>query len=116
MWAWGQDHIPFRFTPGEAWGSSGEGFVYLQKAVEKLTGMKLEDLARREVLDPLGMNRSRFVWDPALEGNTPTGINAQGRSEPLPREKEANAAGSLVTTAEDYGKFLVALLEGRGLK
>jgi CubicO group peptidase (beta-lactamase class C family) len=115
-WAWGQDHIPFRFAPGEAWGYSGEGFVYLQKAVEKLTGMKLEDLARREVLDPLGMNRSRFVWDPALEGNTPTGINAQGRSEPLPRDSEANAAGSLVTTAEDYGKFLVALLEGRGLK
>jgi CubicO group peptidase (beta-lactamase class C family) len=117
-WAWGQDHIPFQFTPGEAWGYSGEGFVYLQKAVEKLTGMNLADLARREVLDPLGMNRSRFVWDPALEGNIgdiPTGV-AQGRVEPLPRESEANAAGSLVTTAEDYGKFLVALLEGRGLK
>ncbi len=78
--------------------------------------MKLEDLARREVLDPLGMNRSRFVWDPALEGNTPTGINAAGQLQPLQRETEANAAGSLVTTAEDYGKFLAAVLEGRGLK
>ncbi|HET9228281.1 MAG TPA: serine hydrolase [Thermoanaerobaculia bacterium] len=115
-WAWGQDHIPFQFTPGEAWGYSGEGFVYLQKAVEKLTGMNLADLARREVFDPLGMNRSRLVWDPALEGNTLTGITAGGRLEPLPRPTEANAAGSLLTTAEDYGKFLVALLEGRGLR
>jgi CubicO group peptidase (beta-lactamase class C family) len=115
-WAWGQDHIPFQFVPGEAWGYSGEGFVYLQKAVEKLTGMNLADLARREVFDPLGMNRSRLVWDPALEGNTLTGITAGGRLEPLPRPTEANAAGSLLTTAEDYGKFLVALLEGRGLR
>ena len=38
-WAWGQDHIPIQLQPGEAWGYSGEGFVYLQKAVEKLTGM-----------------------------------------------------------------------------
>lgn len=115
-WAWGEDHIPFQFAPGEAWGYSGEGFVYLQKAVEKLTGMPLADLARREVFDPLGMTRSRLAWDPALEGNTVTGINAQGQLEPLPRPTEANAAGSLLTTAEDYGRFLVALLEGRGLK
>jgi CubicO group peptidase (beta-lactamase class C family) len=115
-WAWGQDHIPFQFTPGEAWGYSGEGYVYLQKAVEKLTGMNLADLARREVFDPLGMTRSRLVWDPALEGNTITGITAQGQLQPLPRETEANAAGSLLTTAEDYGRFLVAFLEGRGLK
>lgn len=115
-WAWGQDHIPFQFEPGEAWGYSGEGFVYLQKAVEKLAGMPLADLARREVFDPLGMTRSRLAWDPALEGNTVTGINAQGQTEPLPRPTEANAAGSLLTTAEDYGRFLVAVLEGRGLK
>lgn len=115
-WAWGQDHIPFQFAPGEAWGYSGEGFVYLQKAVEKLTGMPLADLARREVFDPLGMTRSRLAWDPALDGNTVSGINAQGQIEPLPREAEANAAGSLLTTAEDYGRFLVAVLEGRGLK
>lgn len=115
-WAWGQDHIPFQFAPGEAWGYSGEGFVYLQKAVEKLTGMPLADLARREVFDPLGMTRSRLAWDPALAGNTVSGINPQGQIEPLPREAEANAAGSLLTTAEDYGRFLVAVLEGRGLK
>ncbi|MEA2563839.1 MAG: hypothetical protein QOH06_5343 [Acidobacteriota bacterium] len=115
-WAWGEDHIPFQFTPGEAWGYSGEGMIYLQKAVEKLTGMPLAALARREVFDPLGMTRSRLVWDPAFESNTVTGINAQGQLEPLPRETEANAAGSLLTTAEDYGRFLVALLEGRGLK
>jgi CubicO group peptidase (beta-lactamase class C family) len=115
-WAWGQDHIPFRFTPGEAWGYSGEGFVYLQKAVEKLTAMPLADLARREVFDPLGMTRSRLVWDPALEGNTVSGVTPQGRIEPLPRLAEANAAGSLLTTAEDYSRFLTAFLEGRGLK
>lgn len=115
-WAWGQDHIPFQFTPGEAWGYSGEGFVYLQKAVEKLTGTPLADLARREVFDPLGMTRSRLAWDPALDGNVVSGIDAQGQIEPLPRRAEANAAASLLTTADDYGRFLVAALEGRGLK
>ena len=57
-----------------------------------------------------------LVWDPALEGNTVTGVKVLGELEPLPRPTEANAAGSLLTTAEDYGRFLVALLEGRGLK
>ncbi|MFL6290756.1 MAG: serine hydrolase [Thermoanaerobaculia bacterium] len=81
--------------------------------------MPVADLARREVFDPLGMTRSRLAWDPALEGGIGgivTGINAQGQLEPLPRETEANVAGSLLTTAADYGRFLVALLEGRGLK
>lgn len=115
-WALGQDHIPFQFAPDEAWGYSGEGFVYLQKAIEKLTGTPLADLARREVFDPLGMTRSRLAWDPALEGQTVSGVNAQGRVEPLPRRTESNAAASLLTTAEDYARFLVAFLEGRGLK
>lgn len=114
-WAWGQDHIPFQFAPGEAWGYSGEGFVYLQKAVEKLTGMSLVDLARREVFEPLGMTRSRLVSDDALGANAAVGVNAQGQLDKNPITV-ANAAASLLTTAEDYGRFLAAILEGRGLK
>lgn len=115
-WAVGEDHIPMQFNPGEAWGYSGEGYVYLQKVVEKLTGSTLADLAKKEIFEPFGMIRSGFVLDRELSSNAAIGLNEQGRSERIDPKEEANAAGSLLTTARDYGRFLTALLAGRGLK
>ncbi len=108
------DKLETRFSPGERFGYSGEGFVWLQKTIEKLTGTPLAELARREVFAPLGMTRSSLVWEEGFAGTA--GIAPSGAVEPQPRDREANAAASLVTTAEDYGRFLVAILEGTGLK
>ncbi|HYN19447.1 MAG TPA: serine hydrolase [Thermoanaerobaculia bacterium] len=115
-WALGQDHIPFQFSPAEAWGYSGEGYVYLQKVVEKLTGSTLPELARKEVFEPFGMVRSSFVWDSEISSAAAVGVNELGGVERINSRGEANAAASLLTTARDYGRFLVALLAGRGLK
>ncbi len=115
-WASGEDHIPFKFSPGESWGYSGEAFVYLQKTVEKLTGTPLADLARREVFEPLGMSRSSFVWNPEFESGAAMGVDAAGKVQRTNRRQEANAAASLLTTARDYARFLVAVLAGRGLE
>lgn len=60
---WGDGKLETRFLPGERFGYSGEGFVWLQKTVEKLTGTPLAELARREVFAPLGMTRSSLVWE-----------------------------------------------------
>lgn len=104
------------FAPGQRFSYSGEGFVYLQGVVMTITGQDLEEVAQQYVFKPLGMSRSSYRWQPAFENNCATPHNGFGQPEPLPRFQETNAAFSLQTTAADYGRLLVALLTGEGLK
>ena len=104
------------FKPGEKFSYSGEGFVYLSKVVEKITNMKFEDFIKKMVFEPLEMKSSSFIWQDRFDKlkvfNHDLLGNVSGRNE----RKESNAAASLETTAEDYAKFVVAVLNGKGLK
>lgn len=64
--------------PGERFSYSGEGYCYLQKVVEQITGRALDHLMRGCILEPLGMSSSSFVWrdaydDRATQGHDNTG-------------------------------------------
>ncbi|MFO7589051.1 MAG: serine hydrolase [Gemmatimonadota bacterium] len=112
---WGGTPLEFVADPGERWGYSGEGFVYLQKSVEARTGLTLEQIARREVFEPLGMSESHYVWIEAFD--TLAAIPHDELGDPASRRKPetGSAAGSLHTTASDYARFVVAILGGEGL-
>lgn len=112
---WGGDPLTLRFDPGTAYGYSGEAFVYLQKVIEHVTGHSLEELARREVFQPLGMTRSSFVWQERFAGNAAYATNWLWNVAPITKSPEANAAASLLTTATDYAQFVAAILNGTGL-
>ncbi|HYJ46559.1 MAG TPA: serine hydrolase [Pyrinomonadaceae bacterium] len=108
--------LTINFTPGERFSYSGEGFVYLQKALERLTGESLDQVVRKTVFEPLGMTSSSYVWQERYEsrkayGHDPFG-NVTGRRKPA----EANAAASLHTTVQDYARFVIAVMNGTGLK
>jgi CubicO group peptidase (beta-lactamase class C family) len=109
---WGGTPLEMEFDPGERFGYSGEGYVYLQKVVEKITGMTLNQIVTREVFSPLGMNESSYVWADELEGRMATGHSSRG--EPMKKNRreggDGNAAASLLTTARDYARFLSAVL------
>lgn len=116
---WGGDKLSLSFAPGSHFSYSGEGFVYLQKVIEKITGTPLQDLARREVFEPLGMKYSSFIWDDSFTAGDGfvVGVGDIGDVRKISTEKEANAASSLLTTAEDYARFMTAvLIRGEGLK
>ncbi len=49
------------FEPGSEFLYSGNGFLYLQEAIEQVTGESLEEASKRLVFDPLGMSSSSFV-------------------------------------------------------
>ena len=108
--------LKIEFPPGERFSYSGEGFVYLQKAVENVTGQTLEALARRLVFEPLHMTDTSYSWQDRFEGRKATGHDAVGTPRPLRRPAEANAAASLHTTATDYARFVIAVLDGTGLR
>ncbi len=114
---WGGEKLTLRFEPGTEYGYSGEGFVFLQKTLERVTGRSLDELARREVFEPLGMTRSSYVWQEQFAGNAAYAKNWLWQVAPANRytQAEANAAASLLTTATDYAQFVAAVLTGRGL-
>jgi len=104
------------FTPGERFSYSGEGFVYLQKVVEQITGKSLNDYMMEAVFTPLGMTSSSYVWRDNYDSLTANGHDADAQPGEKYKPKDSNAASSLHTTARDYAMFLDALLNGKGLK
>ncbi|HEU5402265.1 MAG TPA: serine hydrolase, partial [Terriglobales bacterium] len=104
------------FQPGERFSYSGEGFVYLGKVVEHITGMPLNDFIKKTVFDPLGMTSSSYLWRPDYDHRAATGHNGDGKPQEKNKPTKVNAAASLHTTASDYARFMEAILNGTGLK
>lgn len=116
-WRWftSEGRLQFIYEPGERHSYSGEGIFLLQHVVEEVTGEGLEELARRRIFEPFGMRRTSFVFLPEFEDDF--AIDHDHYLNPLGKERrdEANSAGSAQTTAEDYARFLIAVMEGEGL-
>ena len=107
--------IGFDANPGERFGYSGEGYRLLQTVLEAATGKALPVLARDKVFAPLRMSDSSYLWEPRFDGRFAVDLDS-GLGE-LIREsrRTANVAGSPLTTAADYARFLAAVLTGEGL-
>jgi CubicO group peptidase (beta-lactamase class C family) len=115
-WRGDGNPLTIHFTPGERFSYSGEGFVYLQRAVEQIAGKPLNDVMNALVFTPLGMNSSSYVWRPDFDERTATGHDSDGTPQDLWKPKEAGAASTLNTTAHDYALFVAAVVNGIGLK
>jgi CubicO group peptidase (beta-lactamase class C family) len=103
------------FTPGEKFSYSGEGFGYLQKTVEHITGEKLNDFMRRTVFEPLEMLHSSYEWQQNFEANYAVGHDEFSQAVNRDPMTNGHAAYSLYTTAIDYAKFICGVLNGSGL-
>jgi CubicO group peptidase (beta-lactamase class C family) len=113
-WRWQMKDRRLRilFDPGERFLYSGEGYRYLQFVIEQITGKDLDTLARARVFEPLGMTTAGYAWRDAQAANSAVDrapIEAVFGPGFLSRP---NAAGSLLTSVADYGRFLTAVLGG----
>jgi len=108
--------LTIHFTPGERFSYSGEGFVYLQRAVEQIAGQPLDEVMKTLVFTPLGMASSSYVWRPDFDQSTATGHDSDRTPQNLWKPTEAGAASTLNTTARDYALFVAAVANGVGLK
>ncbi|MCX7279270.1 MAG: serine hydrolase [Burkholderiales bacterium] len=107
---WASGPLGFEAKPGSAWGYSGEGFVLLQRAIEAVTGEPLDRFMASQVFQPLGMDHSSYVWSEDIARELVSGTKANGGPRKNMALTQPIAAFSLYTTAQDYGKFLVAVL------
>jgi CubicO group peptidase (beta-lactamase class C family) len=82
-WRFGAtDKLQLEFNPGERFSYSGEGFFYLQRVVEKITGLGLEQFMRERVFQPFGMKQSSYFWVPEYEKSVTKGHNNRGQVRP----------------------------------
>jgi CubicO group peptidase (beta-lactamase class C family) len=118
---WVPDGEPLRleFPPGQRFAYSGEGYVFLQKVVERITGLPIEPWLQSCLIQPLGLTPAdaSLVWQPAFDLTCATAYNAQ--NEPVERERTSygNVAYSLRCTPAAYARFLSRMVqrETRGI-
>jgi CubicO group peptidase (beta-lactamase class C family) len=128
--------MAIRFTPGERWQYSGEGYSYLQSVVTHLTGRvdptrcgtyegdlkvcatDIDTYMKAQVLAPFGMTSSGYVWNDLLEAKAARphdakgAFFAKGHASAVDAARYA-AAGGLFATATDYARFLIEVIAPR---
>jgi CubicO group peptidase (beta-lactamase class C family) len=133
-WRSKEDPLRLHFDPGSKWQYSGEGYSYLQLVVAHLTGRvitqscetmfdgltvcetDIDAFLKANVLRPFGMTSSGYVWNEVLANRTAAPHDSRGLLLARPRATPIltaryGAAGGLSTTAPDYAKFLIEVLD-----
>ncbi len=109
------EHFPTFFAePGQFVSYSNYGYGLAGLIVESSTGTPFADYVATEILGPLDIERSGY----AVHGNEATatgylGVGDEFRPTPTLR-RPVSPAGSLVASASDMAKLLVALLNDGG--
>ena len=108
--------LSFEFEPGTKTQYSGEGFEYLRKALEKKFKKPLEKMAEELIFEPLEMNDTHFYWAKDMdESRYATQHDRKGKAVSVKKYYKANAAANLLTTIEDYAKFMTHVMGGAGI-
>lgn len=125
--------LQIRFTPGERFSYSGEGYYYLQSVMTHLMGhvnravsnryeaglevfaTDFDDYMRANLFQPFGMASSLYVWNDTLQ-NYAAPHDASGKPSAKRKTKATaaaryGAAGGLHTTPTDYAKFLIEVID-----
>jgi CubicO group peptidase (beta-lactamase class C family) len=99
------------FEPGTKFSYSGEGFLYLQRVIEHITGEPFNAFVKRTLFAPLGIAEASYEWQDAYQKNCAAAHDAQGKvvtNRPL--YHKANTAGSLYCSPTEYALFVTEIL------
>jgi CubicO group peptidase (beta-lactamase class C family) len=108
--------LEFMADPGTKLNYSGEGLEYLRRALEKRFSQPLDQLARKRMFPAYGMKNTRFFWDASIdESKFAVAHNKEGKPYDIHKNTSANAADLMLTTVEDYARFGINVMQGRGL-
>jgi len=115
---WRSGKLKFEFEPGTKFQYSGEGFEYLRKALENKFKKTLVQLSDSFLFKPLGIKNTRYFFDKDMD-TTLYAIPHDGQGDKIgisiSKDRGVNAAALLLTTIEDYSKFMIYVMNGAGL-
>jgi D-alanyl-D-alanine carboxypeptidase len=114
-------HPPL-FAPGSSWSYSNTNYILLGLIVQAATRTDLGRQLYRRIFEPLRLRHTSFpVTTPHIAGRHAHGYANLHPGKPLTDTTEISAsfawaAGSIVSTVDDVGRFYRALLGGRLLR
>ena len=100
--------------PGTAFRYSGEGLNVLQLALEERLGMPLPTLMDEALFSPLGLAHTAVAYRSEFEPYMADRFGTDGQFLAKTR-RNARAAGSMTSSAEELARFAIALMDGRVL-
>lgn len=107
--------LKFEGDPGMAPGYSGEGYEYLAAFIGKRTGAGLEAQAKRLVFKTIGMSATSYTLQSSDARAIAQGRDADGKWQLPTIRQRALASDDLYTTARDYARFMISLMDDQGL-
>ncbi len=105
-----------RFKPGTQFLYSGEGLNIVQFLIEQQKQKPLNELMQEALFNPLGMTHSGMIYCKEFAENVSDRHNAKEGFISKTQRFPARASGSMTTSAEDLGRFAIALLTDKILK
>lgn len=106
------ESLTLKCEPNTRFTYSGEGYQYLQTAVERLTGRPMSAWTEKTLFEPFGMTDSSYVWKDSLKDHFAAAHDKEGKLKKNKKNfKQANAAFSLYTTPTDYARFLIEMMK-----
>jgi serine-type D-Ala-D-Ala carboxypeptidase/endopeptidase len=103
----------FAQAPGMAFEYSNLGYALLGRVITNVAGQRYQDYITGHLLRPLGMTDTTFDFAAAPAAQRATGYRwSRDRWSPEPAEAdgEFGAMGGMLTTAEDYARYVGFLL------
>ncbi len=107
-----------KFDPGTEFGYSGEAYQYLALVLQEIEGVDgpgLEALFQERVARPIGMEHTQIIPDDAMQTAKALPYLNGAPAESWVYTDEFGAAYGVNSEARDLSKWLIAVMERRGL-
>ncbi|HZH38256.1 MAG TPA: serine hydrolase domain-containing protein, partial [Flavisolibacter sp.] len=101
--------ISYSQVPGVAYEYSNLGFTLLGHIIQKVSGLSYQEYINRNILTPLGMLHTWWEYDKVPAAVLAKGyrrVNNDWIEQPLLHDGAWGAMGGLITTLEDFGKYM----------
>lgn len=101
--------ISFSNTPGVSYEYSNMGFAMLGYIIKKVTGQTYQNYTIKHILKPLGMNDTYWDYTKVPKNQLALGyrwIDDKWVEQPMLGDGAYGAMGGMLTTIEDFGKYM----------
>jgi len=97
------------FDPGTRFVYNNSGYVLLAMVIEKVSGQEFFDFVHTRISTPLGLAHTGSGSSKAITPGLVTGYQRGPSPERFIAAVNLSAAGGMVSTVDDLGKFMLAL-------